>query len=468
MACGPTGGTTIDVKGGGSTPGFQCVELSDRFLYISRGWAPVVGNGAQVAKAYAAAYHAPLIVNGTQGVAPHIGDVMSFSNSATFSDTGHTGVVVASSVDATGRGSITLLSENVDPSGTGNYSGSSNTFSVSNWHVAPVFGFRYSEWVQAGQGVTTGGGGGATGGGGGATGGGGGGNGPAGTTGTGPIGDLGFIKLYNTGSGTVEVHWDSLVNGSYRRSGDFTSDFSPADAANGIWQLFGSTNGAPELGFIKLYNTGSGTVEVHWDTLQGGTYRRAGDFTSDFSPADAANGQWDLFSATNGVPVLGFVKVRNDGSGTVEVHWDTLQGGTYKRAGDFTSDFSPGDAGNGIWQLFGWANGAPELGFIKLYNTGSGTVEVHWDTLQGGTYKRAGDYTSDFSPADAGNGQWNLFGSMNGAPQLGFVEVRNDGSGAVEGHADALEGSTYARTADYQSDFSPRDATNGPWQIGDF
>ncbi len=287
---------------------------------------------------------------------------------------------------------------------------------------------------------------------------------PPSTPQTGPIDDLGFVKTTNT-PGTVEAHWDMLQGGTYRRVGDYVSDFSPADAGNGSWNLFGSANGAPELGFIKLRKTGTGSVEVHWDTLQGGTYRRVGDYVSDFSPADAGNGSWNLFGSANGAPELGFIKLRKTGTGSVEAHWDTLQGGSYKRAGDYKSDFSPADASNGTWQLFGSANGAPELGFIKLRNTG-GTVEVHWDTLQGGTYRRVGDYVSDFSPADAGNGSWNLFGSDSGAPRLGFVKLRNTGSGMVEGHADALQGSTYKRISDYASDFSPGDAGNGDWQIG--
>ena len=167
--------------------------------------------------------------------------------------------------------------------------------------------------------------------------------------------------------------------------------------------------------------------------------------------------------AAGPIDALEFIKLRNTG-GTVEVHWDTLQGGSYKRAGDYTSDFSPGDAGNGTWQLFGSANGAPELGFIKLRNTG-GTAEVHWDTLQGGSYKRAGDYTSDFSPGDADNGTWQLFGTTNELPRLGLVKLANT-AGTVEGHADSLSAGHYARTADYTSDFSPADAGNGVWQIG--
>jgi hypothetical protein len=279
-----------------------------------------------------------------------------------------------------------------------------------------------------------------------------------------PIDDLGFVKTTNT-PGTVEAHWDTVRDGAFKRAGDATSDFSPADAPNGTWQLFGSANGAPELGFIKLRNTGTGSVEVHVDTLQGGSYKRVGDYQSDFSPADAPNGTWQLFGSANGAPELGFIKLRNTGTGSVEVHVDTLQGGSYKRVGDYQSDFSPADAPNGTWQLFGSANGAPELGFIKLRNT-SGTVEVHLDTLQGGTYRRVGDYVSDFSPADADNGAWNLFGSDGGAPRLGFVKLQSTGSGKVEGHADALQGSAYKRTADYVSDFSPGDAGNGDWQIG--
>ena len=104
--------------------------------------------------------------------------------------------------------------------------------------------------------------------------------------------DLDFVKTVNT-AGTVEVHWATAASGYQQRGGDFASDFSPADDANGHFQLFGSANGAPELGFIKTINTG-GTVEVHWDTLQGSSYKRVGDSTSDFSPADAENGSWQI------------------------------------------------------------------------------------------------------------------------------------------------------------------------------
>jgi hypothetical protein len=229
---------------------------------------------------------------------------------------------------------------------------------------------------------------------------------------------LSFIKLRNVGGGTVEVHLDALEGGSYKRIGDYTSDFSPADADNGTWQLFGSQNGAPILGFIKLRNVGSGTVEVHLDALEGSSYKRIGDYTSDFGPADADIGAWQLFGSQNGAPILGFIKLQQVGSGKLEVHLDALEGGSYKRIGDYTSDFFPSDAGLGTWQLFasssdwirGSQNGVPILGFIKLQQVGRGKLEVHLDALEGGSYKRIGDYTSDFLPSDANNGVWSLQG----------------------------------------------------------
>ncbi|HWF25913.1 MAG TPA: hypothetical protein VG275_10720 [Solirubrobacteraceae bacterium] len=260
----------------------------------------------------------------------------------------------------------------------------------------------------------------------------------------------------------VEAHWDALTAGGYTRAGDHTSDFSPADATNGVWELL-ATGGAPELGFIKLANTGSGTVEVHLDTLSGTSYTRVADYTSHFSPADAHNGVWQLFGSSGGAPELGFIKLRNT-PGTVEVHWETLQAGVYTDAGDYTSDFSPGDALNGTWQLVP-TGGAPELGFVKLLGTGSGKVEVHLDTLTAGSYRRVGDHVSDFSPADAGNGIWQLVGSSGGAPELGLVKLRNTGSGTVEVHLDALGAGGYTRVGDYTSDFSPADAVNGAFGL---
>ena len=264
---------------------------------------------------------------------------------------------------------------------------------------------------------------------------------------------------------TVEVHYDTLDGSTYTRAGDFTSDFSPGDNANGTWQLLPTTSGPPELGFVKTRNTGSGAVEVHLDTVSGGTYKRVADYRSDFNSADAANGHFILFGSANGAPELGFVKTANTGSGAVEVHYDTLSGGTYTRAGDFASDFSTADAANGVWQLEPAPSGtAPVLGFIKTANTGSGTVEVHWDTLHGSRYVRVGDASSDFALADSSNGVWQLIATSSTTPELGFIKTRSTGSGHIEAHWDALSSNgVFTRAGDHASDFSLADATNGTW-----
>jgi hypothetical protein len=196
--------------------------------------------------------------------------------------------------------------------------------------------------------------------------------------------DLSFIKDAGIGSGPVEVHWDALQGSSFKRVADYTSDFSPADAANGTWQLFGSPRGAPMLGFIELQNTHSGTVEVHWDALQGGSFKRVADYTSDFSPHGAANGTWQLFWSQNGVPTLGFIENWNTHSGTVEVHGDALEGSSFKRVADYTSDFSPADAANGTWQV---------LGSPTPLITNSGAYDVTWTTATLKGHHQSGGFT---------------------------------------------------------------------------
>lgn len=302
---------------------------------------------------------------------------------------------------------------------------------------------------------------------------------------------LSFIKLGQPGdppaSGTVEVHWDTLKDGAYKRVGDYTSDFSPNDAANGTWQLlFDTQNNASRLGFIKLRNVGNpgGMVEVHLDTLVDGTYKRVGDYVSDFSVKDADNGVWQLIDNGEVVPpVLAFIKLKNVGNpaGMVEIHVDMLQGETYKRVGDFVSDFSVEDAENGVWQIpyagpnqvYGGSPSTYLLSFIKLRSPGKpvGMVEVQSGNFvqdQNGVWSSQPQvsFASDFSQNDAANGTWRIFFSPNDGMPLGFIKLRNVGNaaGMVEFHFDtAQQGGAYKRAGDYVSDFSLADADNGVW-----
>jgi len=139
-----------------ATPGFQCVELADRFLAVVDGLAPVHGNGQAIAANYHAAYsNTSLYVNGSPqavGHPPVAGDVISFSDAPDFDawSAGHVAVVTASSFNrATGNGTVTVAQENVGP-GFWNY-----TLHLVNWRVedpttAPdaEWGFPYAEWLQ--------------------------------------------------------------------------------------------------------------------------------------------------------------------------------------------------------------------------------------------------------------------------------------------------------------------------------
>jgi hypothetical protein len=275
--------------------------------------------------------------------------------------------------------------------------------------------------------------------------------------------ELSLIKLRHT-AGTVEVRLDELDGGSFKRSFNATSDFSLADAANGTWQLFGRANGAPELGFIQVLGT-AGTVEVHWDTLQKGTYVRAGDFTSDFSPGQATTGHFQLFGGAHGVPELGFIGDR-DTTGDVEVQWDTLQGSSYVHTGEASSDFTADDARDGRFQLFGGARGAaPELGFIE-YRHADANVHVRWDTLRkSGAFRRAGDLSTGFKTRDRRNGLWQLADIGAAAPEVTFVKLRNTG-GSIEGSWEIQKGASFRPAGEAASDFGEASAPNGTWRLG--
>lgn len=152
---GPGGATTGYY---GATPGFQCVELAERFLAVVYGLAPIEANGESVAANYHAAYpDSSLYVNGSSaavGHAPQPGDVLSVASVPSFQgyNDGHVAVVVKSDVDrSTGDGAIVVAQENVSGS---DYT---KTIDVVDWRLEdpaepsdPEFQFPYAEWLDLG------------------------------------------------------------------------------------------------------------------------------------------------------------------------------------------------------------------------------------------------------------------------------------------------------------------------------
>jgi hypothetical protein len=149
-ACGPIpndGGLAKPVypyPGALWTPGYQCVEFSERYLYYRYGVSmSIPTNGDQVAAHYAAAYPALFMIirNGTPHRAPVPGDVLSLSTAPGFDSAagGHTVVVQSSSVTAAGNGTLTVVEENAVPSGI-------QVLPVSDWSVT-YNGFPHVEWL---------------------------------------------------------------------------------------------------------------------------------------------------------------------------------------------------------------------------------------------------------------------------------------------------------------------------------
>jgi hypothetical protein len=157
-ACGPVpgGGPAAAVypyPGALWTAGYQCVELSERYLYERYGVTMgIATNGDQVVAHYAAGYPGLFMVvrNGTPRRPPTAGDVLSLSAAPGFDSAsgGHTAVVQSSSVDAAGDGTVTVVEENAAAGGVA-------VLPVNGWSVRYP-GFRYVEWLTtAGLTVTS-------------------------------------------------------------------------------------------------------------------------------------------------------------------------------------------------------------------------------------------------------------------------------------------------------------------------
>ncbi|HUZ21367.1 MAG TPA: CHAP domain-containing protein [Acidimicrobiales bacterium] len=167
--CGPGpdyGGTWqyVDLPGPGgapagfynATPGFQCVELAERWLAVADGFAPQHAEGSLVAAVYHAAFpRSTLVVDGSPGAVGHPpvrGDVISFSLVPSFEDPsdGHVAIVVRSSVDPfSGNGSVLVAQQNVSSS---DYL---MTLDVVGWRLEDPqepgnaeFQFPYAEWLH--------------------------------------------------------------------------------------------------------------------------------------------------------------------------------------------------------------------------------------------------------------------------------------------------------------------------------
>ncbi|MET0998585.1 MAG: hypothetical protein ABWX73_07725 [Marmoricola sp.] len=143
------GGPVIRPYAGSSTYylGYQCIELVARYLKARYDANPGKANGAQAVDRYASVYPTKFvkIANGTRNKAPRKGDVMSLSANRSFNDVGHTGIVISSSVNSSGNGTVRAIEQNWG--GTGGTSGYHN-YTVRKWSVS-FSGLPHIKWLRA-------------------------------------------------------------------------------------------------------------------------------------------------------------------------------------------------------------------------------------------------------------------------------------------------------------------------------
>jgi len=124
---------------------WECVELAMRFMNLVYGVKPYGANGNQVVSNYNASYGGGLVAisNGTTGVAPQPGDVMSFDNPN--SAFGHAAVVTYAQVDANGNGKVALMSQNDTADGW-------RKLTVTAWQVQGFGKYTPTAWLHDPQG----------------------------------------------------------------------------------------------------------------------------------------------------------------------------------------------------------------------------------------------------------------------------------------------------------------------------
>ena len=131
---------------------WQCVELAMRFMAQVYGVAAYGANGNGVVRNYTSSAGGGLVKvdNGTVGQPPRPGDIISFDD--TSGGLGHVGVVSATSIDGSGNGSLTMLSQNDAANGL-------RTLTVSSWQVQPFgaevpYGWLHDPAGRGGSGTT--------------------------------------------------------------------------------------------------------------------------------------------------------------------------------------------------------------------------------------------------------------------------------------------------------------------------
>ena len=248
--------------------------------------------------------------------------------------------------------------------------------------------------------------------------------------------DLYFIKRRQTGTPSIEVHVLSGASNYQQFALQTGTPLAQAEDGNGDFLVADyDRDGVPDLYFIKRRNTGTNSIEVH--VLSGASNYQQFTLQTGTPLASAEDGNGDFFLADgDGVPDLYFIKRRNTGTNSIEVH--VLSGASnYQQFTRQTgTPFAPAEDGNGSFCVADYdRDGTPDLYFVKRRNVGSNSIELHVLTGASNYQQFALHAGTPLVQAEDGNGDFLLADfNRDGIPDLFFVKRRNTGTSAIEVH----------------------------------
>lgn len=183
--------------------------------------------------------------------------------------------------------------------------------------------------------------------------------------------DLIFIKIVDTGTTFVEVHV-ATASSNYQQFAIETGTCAiPED--NGVWSM----SDAGDLVYIKTRDTGTDVIEIHIASRSSGYKQWVTEQLTGFPLAYAESETWCLApkSASGQFPDLYYIKA-SGGVKHTEVHAVTAASVWKTHNIDVASVFPAEELGE--WMMVDWTHGDyPDLAYIKVKNTGTGKVEVH-------------------------------------------------------------------------------------------
>ena len=250
--------------------------------------------------------------------------------------------------------------------------------------------------------------------------------------------DLFFIKRRNTGTNTIEIHVLSGRSNFQQFLLHTGTPLAQAEDRNGDFLVADfDRDGIPDLFFIKRRNTGTNTIEVHVLSGKSNFQQFIMHTGTALAQAEDLNGDYGLADFDrDGIPDLFFIKRRNTGTHSIELHILTgksnyqqfvLHTGTpLAQAEDLNGDFLVAD-----FDL----DRIPDLYFVKRRNTGTNTIEVH--ILSGRTqYQQFAQHTGTaLAQAEDANGSFQIADfDRDRIPDLFFIKRRNTGTNSIEVH----------------------------------